>query len=300
MPYGLENKTAIITGAGGAIGRAVALYLAEKGVKIVANDLGATNSGDGKDSGPAQQTVKMIEDLGGKAVTSTENVADWTQAQQVVQRALDSFGGLDIVINNAGNIRYAAFQDSDPADVRALIDVHLFGTYNISRAATPHLIAQKSGVFVNMTSSTALIGMRGNAGYTAAKMGAVGLSRSIALDLAPFNIRCNCLAPAATSRMSPKRATPELEAHYASRARADQIAPVAAFLASDAAKSINGQIIGARGNELYLYNQSRPICMLHRSDGWDLDKIAAQLLPAWHSWLTPLEETHEVFAWPPQ
>ena len=299
MARSLEGKVAIVTGAGGAIGRAIALFLANEGAKVVVNDLGAANNGEGSDAGPAQATVEMIRAAGGEAVASTESVADWDQAQRVIERALDSYGKIDVLVNNAGNIRYATFQDSDPADVRALVDVHLFGSYYMARAVCPHFVAQKSGVYVNMTSSTALIGHRGNAGYAAAKMGVVGLSRSIALDLAPFNVRSNCVAPAAISRMSPSRATPEAEALFAEKARPDQIAPLVGFLAGDASVGITGQIIGARGNEFYLYSQIRPVRTLHRDGGWSLDSIVSQLVPAWRASLTPLEETYEVFAWPP-
>mgnify|MGYP001568384519 CR=1 FL=1 len=295
----LKGKVAIVTGAGGAVGRATALLLANEGARIVANDIGAANSGEGSDAGPAETTVAMIRDAGGEAIASFESVADWTQAQLAVQRALDNYGRIDILVNNAGNIRYAAFHESDPADVRALIDVHLYGTYHMARAVAPHFVAQASGVYVHMTSSTALIGMKGNAGYISAKLGVVGLSRAIALDMAQFNVRSNCLAPAATSRMSPKRSSAEAEALYATRARPEQIAPVVAFLAGDASREISGQVIGARGNELYLYSQSRPVRTLHRSDGWDVASITEQLVPAWRASLTPLEETYQVFAWPP-
>jgi NAD(P)-dependent dehydrogenase (short-subunit alcohol dehydrogenase family) len=299
MARSLEGKVAIVTGAGGAIGRAVALCLASEGARIVANDLGADNNGEGSNAGPAETTAAMIRDAGGDAIASTESVADWGEAQQAVQRTLDAYGRTDILVNNAGNIRYAAFHESDPADVQALINVHLYGTYYMARAVAPHFAAQSSGVYVHMTSSTALIGMKGNAGYVSAKMGVVGLSRAIALDMAQFNVRSNCLSPAATSRMSPKRASAEAEALYAAKVRSEQIGPVVAFLAGDASREITGQIIGARGNELYLYNQIRPVRTLHRSEGWDVDSITEQLVPAWRASLTPLEETYQVFSWPP-
>ncbi len=295
----LEGRVAIVTGAGGAIGRAAALLLAGEGARVVANDLGAKLDGDGRDAGPAEATAALIREAGGQAIANTDSVASWAGASRMVEQALDSFGRVDILVNNAGNIRYAAFQDSDPADVDALIGVHLQGSYYAARAVAPHFVAQKSGAYVHMTSSTALIGMAGNAGYVAAKMGVVGLSRAIAIDMAKFNVRSNCIAPAAASRMSPQRATAEAEALWAAKVRPEQVAPLVAYLAGDAAAGISGQIIGARGNEFYLYSQSRPVRTLHRDDGWTVARIAAHLGPAWASSLTPLEETYQVFAWPP-
>jgi NAD(P)-dependent dehydrogenase (short-subunit alcohol dehydrogenase family) len=297
--HSLEGKVAIVTGAGGAIGRAAALLLAREGARLVVNDLGTQTDGGGRDAGPAEQTAALIRAEGGEALANTDSVADWNSAQAVVAAAIDSYGRVDILVNNAGNIRYAAFQDSDPADFDALVRVHLYGSYYMARAVAPHFVAQQSGVYVHMTSSTALIGMAGNAGYISAKLGVVALSRAIALDMAQFNVRSNCIAPAANSRMSPKRATAEAEARFAANVRPEQVAPLVAYLAGDSAAGISGQIIGARGNEMYLYSQSRPIRTLHRSDGWTVDALASQLGPAWNTAFTPLEGTHQVFNWPP-
>lgn len=296
----LSGKVAIVTGAGGAIGRAAALELARRGARVVANDLGAANNGSGSDPGPAHQTVEEIRAMGGEAIASTESIADWSNAQAIVADAIAAFGQVDILVNNAGNVIYSTFQDSTPEILDALLDVHLYGSYYMARALAPHFIERQGGVYVHMTSSTALIGHSGNACYTMAKMGVVALSRAIALDMARFNVRSNCVSPAAVSRMSPKRATPEAEALFASKVRPEQVAPLVAYLASDDAAGITGQIIGARGNELYLYNQPRPVRTLHRDGGWDAEAIAAQMGPAWQSAFTPLEETYQVFSWPPQ
>jgi len=296
----LAGKVAIVTGAGGAIGRAVALELARQGARVVANDLGAGNDGSGSDPGPARQTVEQIRAIGGEANASTESIADWDNAQAIVAKAIAAFGQVDILVNNAGNVIYSAFQDSTPEILQSLLDVHLYGSYYMARALAPHFVEREGGSYIHMTSSTALIGHSGNACYTMAKMGVVALSRAIALDMARFNVRSNCVSPAAVSRMSPRRATPEAEALFASKVRPEQVAPLVAYLASDAAVDITGQIIGARGNELYLYNQPRPVRTLHRDGGWSVEDIAVQLKAAWHSSFTPLEETYQVFSWPPQ
>lgn len=295
----LEGKVAIVTGAGGAIGAAVAADLAAAGAKVVANDLGVTLDGEGSDGGPAQRTVGTIVASGGEAIVSTEDVGDWQDCRKMVERALDAFGRLDIVINNAAILRFEPFLESSAESFAAHFRVNAQGVYNVARAAAPVFERQRSGAYVHMTSSTGMIGMRGNAPYAMSKSAVIGISRSIALDMAPLGVRSNCVAPAATSRMSPGRGDAAREDMYRKKVRADMVAPLVTYLASDAATGINGQIIGVRGNELYLYSQPRPIRTLHRGDGWTAEAIAEQLIPAWRTSLTPLEETHEVFSWAP-
>jgi short-subunit dehydrogenase len=158
--------------------------------------------------------------------------------------------------------------------------------------------AQKSGVYVHMTSSTGMIGRRNLAAYAAAKMGVVGLMRSIALDMAEYGVRSNCISPAAATRMSPKRASAAQDEAFRNNVRGDQVAPMAVYLASDAAAKISGQIIGVRRNELYLYSQPRPVRTLHRADGWTIAALNEQLVAAWSASFVPLEETGDVFSWP--
>ncbi len=294
---GVEGKTVIVTGAGRGIGRDIALLMARHGARVVVNDLGVSLTGEPAAESPARDTVAEILATGGKAVANEDSVADWDGAQNLVALALDTFGGLDAVINNAGIIREIAFQDTSPDDFDRTVKVHLYGSFYVARAAAPHFIAQKSGAYVHMTSSTGLIGRRNLSAYASAKMGIVGLMRSIALDMAPHGVRSNCISPAAATRMSPARASAEKDEAFRARVRGDQVAPLALFLASDAAAAINGQIIGVRRNELYLYNQPRPVRTLHRAEGWTVETLAAQLIPAWGSSFVPLEETQNVFAW---
>jgi NAD(P)-dependent dehydrogenase (short-subunit alcohol dehydrogenase family) len=293
----VEGKVVIVTGAGRGIGRDIALLMARGGAKVVVNDLGVSLTGEPGGESPARETVAEILAQGGQAVASEDSVADWQGAQRLVALALERFGGLDVVVNNAGIIREISFQETSPEDFDKTVKVHLYGSFYVSRAAAPHFIARKSGAYIHMTSSTGLIGRRNLSAYASAKMGVVGLMRSIALDMAAAGVRSNCISPAAATRMTPQRANAQKDEAFRARVRGDQVAPLALFLASEAAAAINGQIIGVRGNELYLYSQPRPVRTLHRAEGWTVEALDAQLVAAWGSSLVPLEETQNVFAW---
>src|SRR5580692_255686 len=236
----LENKVAVVTGAGGGIGREIALAMALAGAKVVVNDLGVSVSGDGGSATPAEQTKAIIEQRGGSAAISTESVAGWDSARRIVQTALDAFGRIDIVVNNAGILRDVIFHKMTADDWNAVINVHLSGSFYVSRAAAEHFRKQESGAFVHMSSTSGLIGNFGQANYSAAKLGITALSKSIALDMGRFNVRSNCIAPNAWSRMtSAIPATNEAEKKRVERMQqmtADKNAPMCVFLASDAAK----------------------------------------------------------------
>jgi NAD(P)-dependent dehydrogenase (short-subunit alcohol dehydrogenase family) len=189
---------------------------------------------------------------------------------------------------------------SDWSDV---IAVHLHGSFNMSRAVAGHFREQNSGAFVHMTSTSGLIGNFGQANYMAAKLGIVGLSRGIALDMQRFNVRSNCIAPFAWSRMIGSIPA-ETEAEKARVARLQQmtpekIAPLAIYLASDSASGISGQILSVRNNEIFLFNQTRPIRSIHRSDGWTPEKLEQQLKGAFAASFTPLDRSGDVFSWDP-
>ncbi|MCK8784521.1 SDR family oxidoreductase [Roseomonas sp. NAR14] len=300
----LEGKVAIVTGAGGGIGREIAIAMALAGAKVVVNDIGASLTGEGETSAtPGQQTVAIIEQRGGKAVVNTDSVADWTAAQRIVQTALDSFGRIDIVVNNAGILRDVIFHKMTPEEWLAVINVHLNGSFFVSRAAAEHFRKQGSGAYVHMTSTSGLIGNFGQANYSAAKLGIAALSKSIALDMQRFGVRSNCIAPFAWSRMTSSipAETPEQKARVA-RIQAmgpEKNAPLAVFLASDAAKDVNGQIFSPRMNELFLFSQIRPIRSIHSDTGWTPELIAERALPAFRSSFVPLERSGDVFSWDP-
>ena len=300
---GLKGKVAVVTGAGGGIGREIALALATEGVSIVVNDIGVSLTGEGGSESPAQETSGLITQKGGKAVISNESVSSWNGAQLIIKKALDTFGKIDIVVNNAGILRDTIFHKMDPSDWENVINVHLNGSFYVSRAAAPFFREQNSGSFVHMTSTSGLIGNFGQANYSAAKLGIAGLSKSIALDMSRYNVRSNCIAPFAWSRMTnsiPSNTDAEKErVERLKKMTPDKNAPLAVFLASEAAKEVTGQIFSARLNELFIYNQNRPVKSIHSENGWTPEGIAERAFPAFKNSMTPNERSGDVFSWDP-
>ncbi len=299
----LDGKVAVVTGAGGGIGRATAIALAANGAQVVVNDVGASVTGEGADDGPAHRVVAEITQANGagRAVANGGSVASWDDAQAMVKQAIDSFGRIDMVVNNAGILRDRMFHYMSPEEFDAVMKVHLYGAFYVSRAAVTHFRKQESGCFVHITSTSGLIGSVGQVNYGAAKLGIAGLSRCIAMDMQRYHIRSNCIGPHAFSRMIetvPGQTEEQLKAR-AERTRPDHIAQLIAFLGTDAAANVSGQIFGVRGNEVYLYNQPRPIRIMARPDGWTPEKLAAQWLPAVEKSFTPLERTRDVYPWDP-
>jgi NAD(P)-dependent dehydrogenase (short-subunit alcohol dehydrogenase family) len=303
MPGIVTGKVAIVTGAARGIGRGIALLMAQEGARVVVCDIGASLEGAGNDAGPAQEVVNEIKQAGGQAIASTLSISEPQNAEIIVKAALDAFGRVDILVNNAGILRDRIFHRMSWSDWSDVIGVHLHGSFNMSRACAAHFREQNSGSFVHMTSTSGLVGNFGQANYMAAKMGIVGLSRGIALDMARFKVRSNCIAPFAWTRMIDSiPAETEEEKRRVERFREmtpEKIAPLAVYRGSDAAEGISGQILSVRNNEIYLFNQNRPIRTLHRSDGWTPEKIAEQLKGAFASSFTPLDRSTDVFSWDP-
>ena len=299
----VAGKTAIVTGAGRGIGRGIATLLAKQGARVVVCDIGASLQGEGRDTGPAQETVNAIKKAGGEAVASTLSITEPKNAEAIVKMAIETFGRIDILVNNAGILRDVIFHKMSWSDWSDVIAVHLNGSFNMSRAVAPLFREQNSGAFVHMTSTSGLVGNFGQANYMAAKLGIMGLSRGIALDMARFNVRSNCIAPFAFTRMiesipaQSEQDKRRIEAFQ--RMTPEKIAPLAVFLCSDAAAEITGQILSVRNNEIYLFNQPRPVKTIHRAGGWTPEQIAAELNPAFASLFTPLERSEDVFNWDP-
>ncbi len=299
----LEGKVVAVTGAGRGIGREIALLCALEGASVIVNDPGVAQEGDGGDAGPAETTVADIETAGGKAIANLASVADPAGAASIVEDGVRAFGRIDAVVNNAGILRDRIWHKLSYEDWRAVIDVHLHGAFNVSKAATPYFKDQGSGSFIHFTSTSGLIGNFGQANYSAAKLGIVGLSQSIALDMARSGVRSNCIAPFAWSRMTASiPATTDEEKARVARLQemsADKIAPLVAFLASDASAEVTNQIFGIRKNEVFLFSKPRPVRTIHKSDGWTAASLAAEMLPAFKSSFAPNERSGDVFAWDP-
>jgi NAD(P)-dependent dehydrogenase (short-subunit alcohol dehydrogenase family) len=299
----MQGKVAIVTGSGGGIGRDIALALAREGARLVINDVGASVAGEGASTGPAQQVVDEIRAAGGEAVANTDSVADAAAAQRIVSAALDAFGRIDCIVNNAGILRDRFFHKMSVDEFDAVIKVHLYGSYYVSRAAAPHFKEQNAGAMVHMTSTSGLIGNYGQANYSAAKLGIMALSKSIALDMQKFNVRSNCIAPFAWSRMI-GTIPAETDAEKARIERMKQmtpakIAPLAVALCSDASATVTGQVFAVRNNEIFLMSQPRPVRSVHRGEGWTPESVAQHALPALQASFYPLDRSSDVFSWEP-
>jgi NAD(P)-dependent dehydrogenase (short-subunit alcohol dehydrogenase family) len=298
----LQDKVAIVTGAGRGIGRAIAHLMAKEGARVVVVDIGAALDGSGGDAGPAQTVVNEIKTASGEALASTLSITDPANAEKIVASAVEVFGRVDILVNNAGILRDRMFHKMSVADFTDVIAVHLMGSFNMSRACATHFRERQTGAMVHMTSTSALVGSYGQANYMAAKFGMVGLSRGIAMDMSRFNVRSNCVAPFAWSRMIESiPADSEMQKAEIERTKPltpEKIAPLVVYLASDLAKNVSGQIFGVRRNEVYLFNQPRPVATLKEPKGFTPSGIAEQMKTE-AAKLTPLEGTAEFFDWDP-
>jgi NAD(P)-dependent dehydrogenase (short-subunit alcohol dehydrogenase family) len=299
----LEGKVALVTGGGRGVGRGIALALAAAGARVVVNDLGATLDGQASAEQPAHEVVAAIRAAGGEAVSDGGSVAEWGPAHRMVERAVETYGRIDIVVNNAGILRDAMFHRMSEDEFDSVVAVHLKGSFNVSRAAAPHFKAQGSGVYVHMTSTSGLIGNYGQANYSAAKMGIAALSKSIALDMQRFGVRSNAVAPFAWTRMidSIPADTPEQRKRVEGLKKLvpEKVAPFVVALCADGARDVTGQIFGVRNNEIFLFSQPRPVRNAHRGEGWTPEGVLETALPMLRAGFHGLERSGDVFTWDP-
>ena len=301
----LDGKVILVCGAGRGIGKECALLAAREGARVVVNDLGGSVSGDDPgDAGPAELVAKEIRSGGGEATANSDSVAMMSGAEAMVEQALDEFGGLNGVIHPAGILRDAMFHKMAEEEWDAVINVHLKGTFNVARASINHFRDQEDGAYVMFTSTSGLIGNIGQTNYAAAKMGIVGLSRVIAMENANKNVRSNILSPSAWTRMIgtipvKDEATRIRVGMMQEKMRADQIAPLAVALVAEKAKDVSGQIFSIRGNEVFLWNQPRPIRGMAKIEGWTPETMLEHAFEAFKPDMFDLGNARTVFPWDP-
>ncbi|MBV9860507.1 MAG: SDR family oxidoreductase [Alphaproteobacteria bacterium] len=291
----LEGRVAICTGSGRGVGAEVAKLMAAHGAKVIVNDPGTSGSGEGADRTPAQEIVDEIKAAGGDAAANYGSVANFDDCLAMVSQAREAFGALHIVFNAAGILRDKMFHNMFPQDWQAVIDVHLTGHFNLNRAAINLFREQNYGRMILVSSTSGLLGNVGQANYGSAKLGVVALARIIAMENASRGITANVIAPSADTRMTRSVPTPKDPQAAAAReerlrrSRADAIAPLCVFLASEQAAYVNGQVFHQRAAELSLYGHMRPVRMVHRNGGWTPETIAEVAMPSLQSGFTSLD-----------
>ena len=279
-----DGKIAIVTGAGRGIGRAEALLLASEGARVVVNDLGGGPDGAGGDTGPAHEVVAEIKAAGGEAVADGGSVADWSEAAALVERAVDTFGGLDIVINNAGILRDRMSFNMDEAEWDSVIAVHLKGHFCVARHASAYWRARSKEVdaplgaaLVNTASESGLYGNAGQINYAAAKAGIASMTIVLARELERIGVRVNAIAPVARTRLTEAVAGDHMQpdADGFDRFAPENVAAVACWLASDLTAGISGQVVKVQGGQVQLLQGWRPLTEATADKPWTIDSVDA-------------------------
>lgn len=299
----LQGKVAVVTGGGRGIGREIAMLLAKQKAKVVVNDLGGQGDGTGSESKVADEVVQEIKKEGGEAVANYDAVGTMESGKRIIQTAIDKFGKIDILVNNAGILRDRMIFNMSEEEWDAVISVHLKGTFACTRAVAPLMREQRSGRIINFTSTSGLIGNVGQANYGAAKMGIVGFTKVVALDMARYGVTANCIAPFAWTRLIGTIPTETEEqkkrVEKMKKMSPVHIAPLVAHLASDEAQYISGQIFGVRGKEIFLFSQPRPVRSIHHSEGWTAERLAEIFKGTLGPSLVPLQTSPQVFNYDP-
>ncbi len=286
----LKDRVAIVTGAGRGIGRGEALLLAQEGAAVIVNDFGGSAGGEGGEQKPADEVVDEIKAAGGKAAANYDNIALFETGERLVKQAVDTFGRLDIVVNNAGILRDRMVFNMSEDEWDAVIAVHLKGHFNLTRHACVVLRQQRSGVIVN-TSSESGLGNMGQANYSAAKEGIVGLTRTTARDMGRYGVRCNAVRPRAATRLTisdemreaaqrggAAGMTPEMLQAFEKANPPEAIAPLVVWLCSDEASNVSGRTFLIAGNQIGLYSEPQIVADVRTEQGWSVDEVA-KLLP---------------------
>ena len=286
----LKGRVAIVTGAGRGIGKGEALLLAEEGASVVVNDFGGSSAGQGDEKAPADEVVDEIKAAGGKAAANYGNVADFADCEKLVQQAVDTFGTLDILVNNAGILRDRMVFNMSEDEWDSVLAVHLKGHFNLTKHACVVFRQQRSGVIVN-TSSESGLGNMGQANYSAAKEGIIGLTRTTARDMGRYGVRCNAVRPRAATRLTisdDMRAaaerggaagmTPQALEAFEKANPAGAVAPMVVWLCSDEASDVNGRDFLVVGTQIGLYSEPRVIAEVKSDHGWTLDELS-KLIP---------------------
>ena len=268
----LDGKVAVVTGGGTGIGRAVSIELARNGAKVVVNDYGVSVDGRDPSSAPANEVVGTIRAAGGQAVASPESVATMAGGRSVIDLALKEFGDLHILVCCAGILRERMIFNMTEEEWDAVIAVHLKGHFTVMQPATRHMREKKAGSIITFTSTAGLEGSPGQPNYSAAKEGIVGLTRSTALAMARYGVRCNAISPTADTRMTQR--LPGERRGLATATPPEAIGPVAAFLGSDRAAHITGQVVGVRGAEVTVYSHPAPLRTTSSAEPWTPERLA--------------------------
>jgi NAD(P)-dependent dehydrogenase (short-subunit alcohol dehydrogenase family) len=299
----LHGKVAIVTGSGRGIGRAVVMLMAANGAKVIVNDLGVSTEGQGQDTGPAAETAAEIKKAGGEAAANTDSVASFEGATNMVNQAIKTFGRLDIIVNTAGILRDRMLHKMSPDDWKAVMDVHLGGHFNMCRASINLFREQNFGRFINFTSTSGLIGNFGQTNYGTAKLGLVAFTRILALECRKYNITSNAISPFAYTRMTASIPVTDdaskARIERTKKMRAEDIAPLCVWLASDAAKDVTGQVFGVRAGEIMIFSVPRPLRSVHHQGGWTPEQIGDTAIKALAPHFTPVGVSAEMFPYDP-